>query len=149
MGLILFSNRFYLAKIVIAFSLIIISCIYGYIKLPHHVLTIDTLIDEYDRFIDREVALEGKAIEVSKNRFILKGRDKKIDVKGEVPGLKKGEGISIGGVFRGNYIKMTWYHVHMHKGKEYKLIFSIFPPVLLFYLFLKRYRFTRKGICQI
>lgn len=139
----MFSNKFKILKIIVPLLIISVAIMYGEMKGPLLFPGYLEAIKNPKNFIHKEIGLGGKILEIKKNYFIIEGEKREIKVIGALDKNKQDHLITGRGIFqKDGSVKLLQYHTS--NLRQYKIVLSIIPILIIAYLFFKQYRFNIK-----
>ncbi len=87
-----------------------------------------------------EIGMDAKVAKVFPDNFIIQQLGVKMRVEGDPLNASPGDFIRLKAVFhKEKYLEVV--RLYVEKGRRYKIIISIFPVLLVIFLFLKTYKF--------
>ncbi|MEW5766338.1 MAG: hypothetical protein AB1797_01755 [bacterium] len=140
----MFSNKNRGLKISFLSGLIVLGCLYGWQARPKCETWFQDGLAEPERFDGKEVVAFTKKVKfLRKDGFQLKDGKDEIPVRGQIPGLKEGDYLSLTAIFhREGYLELKRFHIH--HGRQLKRVVSLPPFLLILILFFKQYHFDWK-----
>jgi hypothetical protein len=84
--------------------------------------------------------MDARVVQILQDHFIIQQLGVKMRVKGDPLNASRGDFIRLKAVFhKENYLEVV--RLYVDKGRRSKIIFSIFPALLVIFLFFKTYKF--------
>lgn len=132
----LYSDRLRIAKIAILSLILLGFCIYSYVEGNKRT-------DQYlDNLSGGDVARLSywKVVDKQKDYMKITNGRRFLDIHMDTDGIQKGDKISLTAVKRGKDLYLQKFHVHTAM-RNLKIWVSVLPLLIVFFLFLRRYRF--------
>lgn len=140
----MFSNKNRGLKISFLSGLIVLVCLYGWHSRSKCETWFQDGLAEPERFDGKEIVVWSKKVKfLTEVGFQLKDGKDEIPVRGQIPGLKEGDDVSLIAIFhREGYLELKRFYIH--HGRQLKHVVSLPPFLLILILFFKQYRFDWK-----
>lgn len=139
----IFSNKFRVFKIFLPLFLICLLVIYGEIYIPVYYPGYDEAVRNPDKFFNKQIYFGGKILKIYKSNFILKSENKYIIIQGSMPRSALGANISGKAIYLKNH-SLIMKDFHISNTRIFKILLSLIPLIIIFYFFIKEYKFEFK-----